>query len=55
MALSTRFRLADDVRRREQPHAVDQPDQMLLVAAQHDVVVRIGAQQHFDALSRKSA
>jgi hypothetical protein len=31
------------VRRREQPHAVDQPDQMLLVLAQHDVVEGVGA------------
>ena len=34
----------NDVTRREQPHAIDQTDQMLLVVAQHDIVVRIGTQ-----------
>ena len=39
------FRSANDLRRSKQPHAVDQPDQALLIAAQHDLVVRVSVQQ----------
>ena len=40
-----RLRAADDFPWSKQPHAVDEADQALFVAAQRDLVMRIGVQQ----------
>ena len=37
MALSTVFRPANDLMRSKQPHAVDQPDHVRLIAAKYDL------------------
>ena len=41
-----RLRSSDDIRRSEEPHPVDKPDQALLIAAKRDLVVYESVQQH---------
>ena len=45
MALSTASAPVDNLGRRKEPHAVDKPDQTLLVAAQRELVAGVGVQQ----------
>ncbi len=50
-----RFRSVDHFRRGKEPHSVDEPDQVLLIAAKGDVVMDIRVQEQLDALITKSA